>query len=321
MTDSPLYNNLNISACIITDGADLDKLFKAVRSCFSSCSEIVICANGKYEEVKFTFRHYSKVKVFPQVWEKDFSKARNEAIEKCKGDWIFVIDSDEELQTPIEYLSDDFDIYLVQMHTDIEGNTASCLKLRSPRIFKNNDAIRFKGMIHENVNYENMKLCHSDILVKQFEVKDKELFIKKIERNIEILIKDVDNPYRDYLICQSFQFLNEDEKVLFHGEKVIHSELYANQNKALVCVYMANALLSLYDTKDAAIQMLLLSITFEPRQIFARKMLVDLLEKQNAPKHIIDQQYKTLEDINKSKSSQLPLEVYYNESFFATKIN
>jgi hypothetical protein len=50
-------------------------------------------------------------------------------------------------------------------------------------------------------------------------------------------------------------------------------------------------------------------------------MLVDLLEKQNAPKHIIEQQYKTLEDINKSKSSQLPLEVYYNESFFATKIN
>jgi hypothetical protein len=95
----------------------------------------------------------------------------------------------------------------------------------------------------------------------------------------------------------------------------------APQNKALVCVYMANALLSLYDTKDAAIQMLLLSITFEPRQIFARKMLVDLLEKQNAPKHIIEQQYKTLEDINKSKSSQLPLEVYYNESFFATKIN
>ena len=321
MTNDALYNNSNISAAIITDGADLDKLFKAVRSCFSSCSEIVICANQKYEEVKFTFRSYSKVKVFPQVWEKDFSKARNEAIEKCKGDWIFIIDSDEELETPIEYLSDDFDIYLVQMHTDITGNTASCLKLRSPRIFKNNDTIRFKGMIHENVNYEDKKLCHSDIVVKQFEIKDKELFVKKIERNIEILIKDVDNPYRDYLICQSFQFLNEDEKVLFHGEKVIHSELYANQNKALVCVYMANALLSLYDTKDAAIQMLLLSITFEPRQIFARKMLVDLLEKQNAPKHIIEQQYKTLEDINKSKSSQLPLEVYYNESFFATKIN
>jgi hypothetical protein len=48
---NPMYNDSKISGCIITDGANLDELFKAVRSLFSSCFEIVICANGNYENV------------------------------------------------------------------------------------------------------------------------------------------------------------------------------------------------------------------------------------------------------------------------------
>jgi UDP-N-acetylmuramoylalanine-D-glutamate ligase len=63
-----MYNDSKISGCIITDGANLDELFKAVRSLFSSCFEIVVCANGNYENVKDTFKHYSKFRFLYQCF-------------------------------------------------------------------------------------------------------------------------------------------------------------------------------------------------------------------------------------------------------------
>ena len=317
MTNEALYNDCNISACMITDGADLDKLFKAVRSCFSSCSEIVICANGKYEEVKFTFRNYSKVKVFPQTWDKDFSKARNEAIEKCKGDWIFIIDSDEELQTPIKFLNDDYDIYLVQMISELDNDMKAFHY--EPRIFKASKNIRYSGKIHEQVNLENHEFTRCNVQIEQFRIPASEL-VTKIKRNAEILESDIDNPNRDYFLCQLHFELGNSHKAIECGEKVIHSDNYNNQTKALVSYWMACASQRFYNSNDVCKQMLMVSLAFEPLQLIARKKMIEILEEEEASNEMLIEQYKTLQNINDNKLSRLPMEVYFSENFLQNKI-
>jgi len=317
MTNSALYNDCNISACIITDGADLDKLFKAVRSCFSSCSEIVICANGKFDEVKFTFRNYSKVKVFPQVWEKDFSKARNEAIDKASGEWILIIDSDEELMTPIKYLSNDYDVYMAYMFTENIEMEAMHYEVR---IFKNIPELRYKGKLHEQVTSHNKVCAKSNVKIQQFQVSGTKL-IEKIQRNFEILETDIDNPFRDYFLCQLHNQAGDSLQAIESGERVIQSNKYPNEFKALVSYWVAIALQRFYGSNDACKQMLVLSLMFEPYQILSRMKLIEIMQGEKANEKLIADQFEAIKEITNGRSSNLPIEVYYTETNIKNKIN
>ena len=312
-----MINHSQISGCMITDGADLTKLKRAVDSILSSCFEVVICANGNYEQVKNTFKNESKVKVFEQVWEKDFSKARNECIDKCKGDWIFIIDSDEELQTPIKFLNEDYDIYLCQMVSDLDENQKAFHY--EVRIFKNIPEIRYSGKIHEQVQLGNYEFTRCNVEIKQYRIPASEL-VSKIKRNAEILESDIDNPNRDYFLCQLHFELGNSHKAIECGEKVIHSDNYNNQTKALVSYWMACASQRFYNSNDVCKQMLMVSLAFEPLQLIARKKMIEILEEEKASNEMLIEQYKTLQNINDNKLSRLPMEVYFSENFLQNKI-
>jgi glycosyltransferase involved in cell wall biosynthesis len=59
--------------------------------------EIVIVDTGSTDRTIDIAKQYGKV--YHQIWEDDFSKARNYSISKCTGDWILVIDADEVLNS------------------------------------------------------------------------------------------------------------------------------------------------------------------------------------------------------------------------------
>ena len=312
-----MINHSQISGCMITDGADLTKLKRAVDSILSSCFEVVICANGNYEQVKNTFKNESKVKVFEQVWEKDFSKARNECIDKCKGDWIFVIDSDEELQTPIKFLNEDYDVYMAYMFTENQEMEAMHYEVR---IFKNIPELRYKGKLHEQITSHNKLCAKSNVKIRQLQVIGQDL-VKKIQRNYEILETDIDNPFRDYFLCQLHNQTGDCLRAIESGERVIQSDNYPNEFKALVSYWVAIALQRFYGSTDACKQMLVLSLVFEPYQILSRMKLIEIMLEEKANEKLIAEQYQTIQEITKAKSSNLPIEVYYTETNIKNKIN
>lgn len=312
-----MTNSMNISGCMITNGENIYELERAVCSILSSCNEVVICANGNYDLVNVHFHAFSKVKVFPQVWEKDFSKARNEAIEKCSGEWILIIDSDEELKTPIKFLNDDFDIYMAQMISELNENQKAFHY--EVRIFKNIPEIRYSGKIHEQVQLGNYEFTRCNVEIKQYRIPASEL-VSKIKRNAEILESDIDNPNRNYFLCQLHFELGNSHKAIECGEKVIHSDNYNNQTKALVSYWMACASQRFYNSNDVCKQMLMVSLAFEPLQLIARKKMIEILEQEKASNEMLIEQYKTLQNINDNKLSRLPMEVYFSENFLQNKI-
>lgn len=62
--------------------------------------EIVVVDTGSTDRTKEIAAQYTD-KIFDFPWVDDFSAARNHAIEKATGDWIYSIDADQKLLTPM----------------------------------------------------------------------------------------------------------------------------------------------------------------------------------------------------------------------------
>ena len=71
-----------------------------IRSCLESvkdADEIIVVDTGSEDRTAEIAREYTK-KIRPNLWEEDFSKARNFSCSLCSGEWILSIDADEQLE-------------------------------------------------------------------------------------------------------------------------------------------------------------------------------------------------------------------------------
>ena len=59
--------------------------------------EIIVVDNNSTDKTKEIAIRFPKVKLFTIHWQQDFSKARNESLKHASGDWILILDADEEL--------------------------------------------------------------------------------------------------------------------------------------------------------------------------------------------------------------------------------
>ncbi len=90
MKDKP-----TISACMIVKNEE-----KLLPQCLESIKDfvdkIIIVDTGSTDRTIEIAKSYG-AKIFHHPWENDFSKHRNQSISYATGDWIFVLDGDEEV--------------------------------------------------------------------------------------------------------------------------------------------------------------------------------------------------------------------------------
>jgi glycosyltransferase involved in cell wall biosynthesis len=128
---------------------------KFLDSCLASIrgfvDEIVVVDTGSTDATKdIAVAHGARVSEFP--WAGDFSQARNHALSLARGEWILYIDADEQVR------SGDFadirarlhDPSFVAFHVSMIP-MAGLTSYRILRLFRNQPAIRFLGVIHENI--------------------------------------------------------------------------------------------------------------------------------------------------------------------------
>lgn len=171
--------------------------------------EIVIVDTGSTDRSREIAARYG-AKVFDFPWCDDFAAARNEALEKCRGEWILYIDADERLRPASRdevrrILSDRRNAaYTVRFHP-IGGYTA----YREYRIFMNDPRIRFESAIHETMYNSLLAAAEEDglgigdcPLAIDHTGYDGDL-MHKHRRNLPLLVKQIErNPSRMYLRWQ-----------------------------------------------------------------------------------------------------------------------
>lgn len=113
--------------------------------------EVVVVDTGSSDRTR-ELAASSGARVFEFAWQDDFAAARNDAIAHCRGDWILYIDADERVRpgarTAIERDLDDRQAVGHQVRFHVRPGFTPYWELR---MFRNHPALRFTGVIHENI--------------------------------------------------------------------------------------------------------------------------------------------------------------------------
>lgn len=155
---------MKISASLIVknESSCLEKCLKSLKG----FDEIIVVDTGSTDDTYVIARNWADRVYTDYKWNDNFAEARNHALSKTTGDWIFTIDADEELLTDPKYIksvAEDADkrglkaISIIQ-----EGNNGDINY--SVRLYKRCPEVYWCGAIHNYLSIGSQS--KSDIKIR-----------------------------------------------------------------------------------------------------------------------------------------------------------
>ena len=208
---------LKISLCMIVKNEE-HNLRRCLGSVQGYVDEIVVIDTGSTDYTVSIAREFAAL-ICKAPWEDDFSKARNLALERAGGDWILIMDADEELP-----LSTSKQLRTLADQPDVEAWTFSIISLEKVgdaesgtkhpglRMFRNRPDYRFEGIVHEQImpsilrsgkKEGNVLVKHSNLVIFHYGYIDSVRRQKATQRNIRLLKKELER-----LPCNSYVNFN-----------------------------------------------------------------------------------------------------------------
>lgn len=209
-------------------------------------SELIIVDTGSKDSTVEIAKKYTD-KIYYHEWNADFSKMRNISISYATGEWIFIIDADEELiyeKELSDFIKKDSEYGSISLKIrnfttnkrDIYAEAFSCRFFRNNRGFKYLGAVHNQPIIIEPIKYMGIYIYHYG-----YNSNDEELMEKKYIRTKGILLselkKDPNNIYYRYQLSITYgmkemwkESLEESLKVheIIKNTKNIDLKKYAN---------------------------------------------------------------------------------------------
>lgn len=182
-----------LSVCMIVKDEE-EFIEMAVKSVRHVADEVIVVDTGSQDRSCYLAAN-AGARVFEYAWNDDFSAARNYALDKAGGDWVFVMDADECLSLK--------DSERMRRYINVRVADAFCLFQRSylndssvagwrpnegeyeegmqyngyfevpiVRLFKNRVDYRFEGKVHEliepSIRAEGGTILNTDIRIQHF---------------------------------------------------------------------------------------------------------------------------------------------------------
>ena len=151
-----------LSVCLIVKNEE-QFIGQCLKSMRDIASQIILVDTGSTDRtVEIAKEFGAEVSCLP--WADDFAAARNAALQAATGDWILMLDADEELPAAQhnKLIADmknplvvGYRLPLVNLGQEAEG----CSYV--PRLFRNAPGIYYSGRIHEQVFPSLIPLCHA----------------------------------------------------------------------------------------------------------------------------------------------------------------
>lgn len=187
-----------ISVCLIARNEEAN-LKRCLASVEEVADEVVFGETGSTDYTALLGIMFG-ARTKPVRWKDDFAAARNEVLEDARGDWVLVMDADEELDPesvlPLLRLTapdGKADAYNLEAHNYVgAGGGRPADVSRVLRLFLNRPEYRFEGRIHEQVlpsilaaggrvSVSQVRLNHYGYLASEVAAKD------KFNRNVRLL--------------------------------------------------------------------------------------------------------------------------------------
>lgn len=222
---------LKISACYIVKN-EAKNLAKSIKSLKNQVNEIVVVDTGSTDNTTTVARKLG-AKVYSFPWQDDFSKARNFALSKAKGDWLILLDADEYFTAKtvgnirqVIRQAQQADAILIQMvNYDVDKAEIQDYFYQL-RIVRNQRGLHYEGKIHEELRLSDGKpMRFIRILPKMLEIYHtgyaSSVSRQKLERNLMLLQQAVDNGQSEAdlarYFCDCYLGLGDMEKCTYYG--------------------------------------------------------------------------------------------------------
>ncbi|MBK9249954.1 MAG: glycosyltransferase [Ignavibacteria bacterium] len=150
-------NSSLLSVCIIAKNEE-KMLAECLASVASIAGEIILVDTGSTDDTIKIAESFGCT-ILHHPWQNDFSKARNVALAVAKNTWILSIDADERLLNPDDVIrtitsstpvSGGFLVDVLSHAARADGGT-DIYSSSLLRLFRNHPAIKFEGIIHEQI--------------------------------------------------------------------------------------------------------------------------------------------------------------------------
>lgn len=164
--DAASQRPVMVSACLITKDEEA-LIGECLASVDGFADEIVVYDTGSTDATVVAARAAGAT-VIEGYWDDDFSRARNEALSYCSGEWILWLDADETLQaddvTRLRSLllatRSDIDAWSVRIDNVTGAGTGSGFSHHAARLFRR-DRCEWTGRLHEQIAH---RVTHESIV-------------------------------------------------------------------------------------------------------------------------------------------------------------
>lgn len=222
---------LKISACYIAKN-EAENLAKSIKSLKNQVNEIVVVDTGSTDNTIVVARRLG-ARVYSFPWQDDFSKARNFALSKAKGEWLVLLDADEyftaktagNIRQVIRQAqqADGLLIQMVNYDVDKEEIQDYFYQLR---IVCNQQGLHYEGKIHEELKLSDGKsMKFLRIPPEMLEIYHtgyaSSVSRQKLERNLRLLQQALYNGKSEAdlarYFCDCYLGLGDMEKCTYYG--------------------------------------------------------------------------------------------------------
>lgn len=214
-TDHP-----TISVCMIVKNEE-DLLPNCLDSIKDLADEIVIVDTGSIDRTVEIAKSYG-ARVYHYKWNNDFSAARNVSIEYGTGDWICIIDADEELEVAdlaklkqtlytTRYRALSISVYNYSRQEKVYTSF-----LPSVRFFRRETMARYEGIVHNMLLLpENEEVLRSPARLRHYGYGlSREKMTRKVERTKSMLLQQLEeNPDYGFAHFNMAQILRGEQDV------------------------------------------------------------------------------------------------------------
>jgi glycosyltransferase involved in cell wall biosynthesis/SAM-dependent methyltransferase len=152
----------SLSVCLIVKNEE-KVLAQSLKSVHDTAQQLIVVDTGSSDRTVEIAKEFG-AEIHSHKWSNDFSAARNAALEHATGDWVLILDADEELPAAqhAKLCADiknagvmAYRLPLVNVGQEAEGQSFV------PRLFRNAPGAFFVGRIHEQVFPSLVPPCKS----------------------------------------------------------------------------------------------------------------------------------------------------------------